>query len=247
MMFFKGFMLRGLYQTLRADGAVPAWTMVLFIALCIAASYFLGSLNFAVILSNKRYHDDIRNHGSGNGGTTNMLRTFGRLAAILTFVGDIAKGMVAVLIGSALLGVTFGGYMAAFFCMLGHMFPIFYKFKGGKGVATSIGAIFLLCPFVALIMILIFAIIVIGTKYVSLGSIMAALVFPVLLYRVNLIQDDAGWFVANNIGWGFDIIFAFLMMAMVVFMHRENIKRLLAGKESKISFNKKNKGEEDGK
>ena len=247
MMLFKGFMLEGLFQTLRADGTVPAWTMMIFIVLCIAAGYFLGSLNFAVMLSNKRYHDDIRNHGSGNGGTTNMLRTFGRLAAVMTFVGDIVKGMVAVLIGSALLGLTFGGHMAAFFCMLGHMFPIFYKFKGGKGVATSIGAIFLLSPFVALIMILVFAIIVIGTKYVSLGSIMAALIYPVLLYRVNLIQDEAGWFVANNIGWGFDIIFAFLMMVMVVFMHKENIKRLLAGKESKVSFKKKNKGEEDGK
>ncbi len=246
-MLFKGFMLRGLYQTLRADGLVPAWTMIIFIIGCIAMGYLLGSVNFAVMLSNKKYHDDIRNHGSGNGGTTNMLRTYGRLAALLTFVGDIAKGMVAVVIGSALLGLTFGGHMVAFFCMLGHMFPIFYKFKGGKGVATSIGAIFMLSPFVALIMILVFAIIVIGTKFVSLGSIMAALVYPVLLYRVNLIQDEAGWFVANNIGWGFDIIFSFLMMAMVVFMHRENIGRLIAGKESKVSFGKKNKGEGDGK
>ena len=154
--------------------------------------------------------------------------------------------MVSVVIGSALLGLTLGGHIAAFFCMLGHMFPIFYKFKGGKGVATSIGAIFMLSPFVALVMILVFAIVVIGTKFVSLGSIMAALLYPVLLYRVDLIQDEAGWFVANNIGWGFDIIFSFLMMVMVVFMHRENIKRLLEGKESKVSFKKKTKGEEDG-
>ncbi len=235
-MVFNGFMLRGLYQTLRASESVPQWTIILFIIGCISVAYLLGSLNFAVMLSNKKYHDDIRNHGSGNGGTTNMLRTFGKLAAILTFAGDIVKGMAAVTIGSALLGLTFGGHMAAFFCMLGHMFPIFYKFKGGKGVATSIGAIFLLSPFVALIMVIVFVIILLGTKYVSLGSIMAALIYPVLLYRVNLIQDGAGWFVANNIGWGFDIIFAFLMMVMVIFMHRENIKRLLEGKESKISF-----------
>ena len=246
-MIFNGFMLRGLYQTLRASDAVPAWTMIVFIIGCIVAGYLLGSLNFAVMLSNMRYHDDIRNYGSGNGGATNMLRTYGKFAAFLTFLGDILKGMVAVTIGSALLGLTLGGHMAAFFCMLGHMFPIFYKFKGGKGVATSIGAIFMLSPFVALIMILVFAIIVIGTKYVSLGSIMAALVYPVLLYRINLIQDEAGWFVANNIGWGFDIIFSFLMMVMVVFMHRENIKRLTSGKESKVSFKKKTKGEEDGK
>lgn len=246
-MLFSGFMLRGLYQTLRASDAVPAWSMVAFIVGCIVIGYLLGSLNFAVMLSNKKYHDDIRNHGSGNGGTTNMLRTFGRLAAFLTFVGDILKGMVAVCIGSALLGLTFGGHLAAFFCMLGHMFPIFYKFKGGKGVATSIGAILMLSPVVGLIMILVFVIIVVGTKFVSLGSVMAALIYPVLLYRINLIQDEAGWFVANNIGWGFDIIFAFLMMAMVVFMHRENIKRLIAGKESKVSFSKKNKGENNGK
>lgn len=246
-MLLNGFMLRGLYQTLMASGTLPVWTMVFFIIVCIAIAYLLGSLNFAVMLSNKKYHDDIRNHGSGNGGATNMLRTYGKLAAFLTFAGDIVKGMVAVVIGSALLGLTFGGHMAAFFCMLGHMFPVFYKFKGGKGVATSIGAIFMLSPFVALIMILVFAIIVIGTKYVSLGSVMAALLYPLLLHRVNLIQDEAGWFVANNIGWGFDIIFSFLMMAMVVFMHRENIKRLLAGQESKISFKKESKGEEDGK
>ncbi len=246
-MIFNGFMLRGLYQTLRSGEAVPAWTIIIFMIGCITIGYLLGSVNFAVMLSNRKYHDDIRNHGSGNGGATNMLRTFGKLAAFLTFAGDILKGMVAVTIGSALLGLTLGGHIAAFFCMLGHMFPVFYKFKGGKGVATSIGAIFMLSPFVALIMILVFVIIVIGTKYVSLGSIMAALLYPVLLYRVNLIQDEAGWFVANNIGWGFDIIFSFLMMAMVVFMHRENIKRLIAGKESKVSFKKKNKGEEDGK
>ncbi len=242
-MIFSGFMVKGLFQTLSERGSAPSWLLIVFTLFCIAIPYILGSLNFAVILSNLKYKDDIRNHGSGNAGATNMLRTFGKRAAVFTFLGDILKSMVSVVFGCFLLGLTMGGHMAAFFCMLGHMFPVFYKFKGGKGVATSIAAIFLLNPFVALIMILVFVIIVAGTKYVSLGSVMAALIYPVLLNRIN--EITASWFIANDTIWGFDGIFSFLMMAMVVYMHRENIKRIIAGTESKVSFGKKKKEEND--
>lgn len=242
-MIFSGFMVKGLFQTLSEKGGLPSWLFIVFTIFCIAIPYLLGSLNFAVIISNLKYKDDIRNHGSGNAGATNMLRTFGKRAAAFTFLGDILKSMVSVVFGCFLLGLTMGGHMAAFFCMLGHMFPVFYKFKGGKGVATSIAAIFLLNPFVALIMILVFVIIVAGTKYVSLGSVMAALIYPVLLNRIN--EITAGWFIANDTLWGFDGIFSFLMMAMVVYMHKGNIKRIIAGTESKISFGKKKKEQND--
>ena len=236
-------MARGLYQTLIEKGSAPSWLMIVFAVICIASAYLLGSLNFAVIVSKERYNDDIREHGSGNGGTTNMLRTFGNGAAVLTLIGDMLKAVVAVTIGTALLGLTLGGYMSAFFCVLGHMFPIFYRFKGGKGVATSAAAMLMLNPFVFLVILFIFVVIVAGTKYVSLGSVMAALLYPVILHTVDEITTE--WFVANNTIWGFDILFAFLMTVMVVFMHRSNIKRLLNGTESKISFKKKKKEEND--
>lgn len=243
-MIFNGFFVNGLYQYLAEKGNAPAWLMIAFVLVCIASSYLLGSLNFAIIVSNKRYKDDVRMHGSGNGGTTNMLRTYGKRAAVLTILGDMLKAVVAVTIGCTLLGLTFGGYLCAFFCVLGHVFPIFYRFKGGKGVATSAAAILMLNPFVFLVIIFVFAVIVVGTKYVSLGSVMAALIYPVVLHTVD--EITMSWYVTHNTLPGSDIIFAFLMMVTVVFMHRENIKRLISGTESKISFKKKNKDKDSG-
>lgn len=243
-MIFNGFMAKGLYRTLMEKGSAPEWIFIIFALVCIASAYLLGSLNFAVIVSKERYHDDIREHGSGNGGTTNMLRTFGNRAAVLTLVGDMVKAVIAVTIGCALLGLTFGGYLSAFSCVFGHVFPVFYHFKGGKGVATSAAAMLMLNPAVFAVILFVFVVIVVGTKYVSLASVMAALLYPVILHTVD--KMTTGWYVANNIPmWGFDLMFAFLMTVMVVFMHRENIKRLMNGTESKISFKKKNKGGEN--
>lgn len=243
-MIFNGFMARGLFYTLREKGDAPIWLMLFFVIVCMASAYLLGSLNFAVIVSKERYNDDIRGHGSGNGGTTNMLRTYGNRAAVLTLLGDMAKAVVAVTIGCALLGLTLGGYLSAFFCVLGHVFPVFYRFKGGKGVATSAAAILMLNPAVFAVILFVFVVIVAGTKFVSLGSVMAALLYPVILHTVD--KMTTGWYAANDIPmWGFDLMFAFLMTVMVVFMHRENIKRLMNGTESKISFKKKNRKEKN--
>ena len=167
---------------------------------CIAVailSYLLGSLNFGVILSKGIEKDDIREHGSGNAGTTNMLRNYGKKLAIFTILGDMIK--VAIAIGLSFLIVKLTNVydlmseanvdadmliksFSGFFCVLGHIFPCFFKFKGGKGVATAGGMVFIVDWKIALILLTIFIIIVAVTKYVSLGSIIIALLYPILIY-----------------------------------------------------------------
>ena len=219
-----------------------AWSpvvIVLGIVLCIVVPYFLGSINFAIILSRKMNNDDVRRHGSGNAGATNMLRTYGKRAAIMTIGGDMLKAAVSVLFGIFIFGNN-GGAIASFFVVFGHMFTIYFKFKGGKGVASAAMAILVLSPPTFAFMLAVFLIIAIGTKYVSLASIMAALIYPLLIYRM-----DAFFSIGEGAGTRF--IFALLTCCFVVFMHRENIKRLLAGTESKLSLGKsKKKKDKDG-
>jgi glycerol-3-phosphate acyltransferase PlsY len=137
---FKIFFSEGLFaHYLIAPAANETRAMLLFICaavLCMTVSYLLGSLNFAIIISGKTYRQDIRNHGSKNAGMTNMMRTYGKKAAALTLLGDMLKAVVSCLIGYALIG-QLGAYIAGLFCMIGHIFPVFYRFKGGKGVACA--------------------------------------------------------------------------------------------------------------
>ena len=211
------------------------------ILLCMVLPYLLGSLNFAIIISKIFYRDDIRKYGSGNAGTTNMLRTYGKLPAAATLLLDMSKGALSVLLGLLILGtgvyteegytsVFAGTYIAGLFAILGHMFPCFYRFKGGKGVATT--AVVVLCtnPFLFAILLLAFVIIVLGSKMISLGSVMCMLLYPVLLHRFSL-QDDT---ITQPQG----ILISFIIAALVIFMHRSNIKRIYQGKESKLSFKK---------
>ncbi len=210
------------------------------VILCILAGYFLGSINAAIIVSKLFYHDDIRKYGSGNAGLTNILRTYGKKAALFTLLGDVLKTALAVLLGRFIgfpltsisesgYFVSIGGYIAAMFAILGHTFPIYYRFKGGKGVLSAATAICMLQPLTFLFLFIIFVIIVAGTKFVSLGSVVSVMIYPVLLDRIN------GSSICN--------IFAFLIAAIVVYNHRENIKRLLAGNENKLSFGSKGKKE----
>lgn len=216
------------------------------VLLCIVIPYLLGSVNFGVIISNKEYNDDIRTHGSGNAGATNMLRTYGVKAAVLTMAGDMLKAVIAVGLGYFIVGTNvlltdeatgqvlrykdqFGAAIAGLFVMLGHMFPIFFKFKGGKGVATSAMVILMMSPITCLFCFLIFVIIVVGTKYVSLGSIMGLIFYPILLTAFSGGQNPTA------------CLMAVLMALAVVFMHRDNIKRLRDGNERKISLGKKKK------
>ena len=217
------------------------------ILLCIVVPYLLGSLNFGVMISRRQYKDDIRTHGSGNAGATNMLRTFGTKAGILTMAGDMLKAVVAVGLGYLIIGVNawvpgeggvpyrmvdqFGAAIAGLFVMLGHMFPIFFKFKGGKGVSASAMVILMLSPVTAVVCLVTFLIVVIGTRYVSLGSVMALSMFPIVLNAWSHAYDPP----RNATGCMISVV----MAVLVVFMHRENLKRLMNHTESKISFKKK--------
>lgn len=199
----------------------------LALAITAICAYLLGGLNFGIIISSMRYRDDVRRHGSGNAGMTNMLRTYGKKAAVLTLAGDVLKTVIALYLGCIIAGEdNFAPYIASIFCIIGHVLPIYYNFKGGKGVAVSAAAVLILDPVAFLILFLLFAIIVGFTKYVSLGSVICMLVFPLIMQNLN--------------GYGLHVIFSLIMGLIVVFCHRENIKRLLNHTESKISFKKKN-------
>ena len=212
-------------------------SLLLCVLIAIVLPYILGSLNFGIILSKIFFRDDIRNHGSGNAGTTNMLRTYGKRFAALTLVCDMLKGAISALLGALVLNPMAkspidGIAVAALFVVLGHIFPCFYRFKGGKGVATFAMVILITRPLIFSVLLLIFVIIVAGTRFVSLGAIIGALMFPILLNRLD-----------TNYGIGWYTLVSVFLAALVVFMHRYNIKRLLAGKESKVSFSKKKKEE----
>ena len=176
-------MYNGLLPMLIGDNGISIWLVVLFCVIAGAAAYFLGSMNFAVIISKYKFHDDIRRYGSGNGGMTNMLRTYGKAAAGFTLLGDAAKGAVSVLIGTLLAGEA-GAYIAGLCCVVGHSLPIYYGFKGGKGIVVTAVTILCLNPLVFLVLFILFALIVAGTKYLSLGSIIGVLIYPLLLNRM---------------------------------------------------------------
>ena len=138
-------------ETAAGGYQIPLIPHILAIILCAAIAYFLGSLNFAIIISKYKFHDDIRNYGSGNGGLTNMMRTYGKKAAAFTLLGDVMKAVVSVLLGMLIAGES-GAYLAGFFCVFGHSFPIYYGFKGGKGVLTTAAMVLCLDPLVFLIL-----------------------------------------------------------------------------------------------
>ena len=212
-------------------------SVALLAVLCLiggVAAYFLGSMNFAIIISKVKFHDDIRRYGSGNGGMTNMLRTFGKTAAAFTLLGDMAKAAVSVFIGSLLSGEA-GAYIAGFFCVLGHSFPCYYGFKGGKGIVVTATMLLCLEPVVFLILFTIFVILVASTKYLSLGSIIGMMLYPLLLNRMYSFLNHGqpeGMVPA---------LISILNAGLVIWLHRENLKRLWTGKENKFSLKKTNK------
>ena len=217
--------------------------IVLKFILVAVISYLLGSLNFGVILSRRMKHDDVREHGSGNAGSTNMLRNYGKLPALLTIIGDMAKVALAIIIALAIIktddlskhsafkdnaDVMIKSF-AGFFCVIGHIYPCFFKFKGGKGVAASGGMVFMIDWRIALILLSMFILTVIITKYVSLGSILMAIFYPVYTFAFYLSFPL--------------LIIAALFSVIVIIKHKENIKRLINHTESQISFSKKTEKE----
>ena len=216
------------------------FTFVLGILACTVIPYLLGSINPAILISREMYHEDIRSFGSGNAGSTNMLRTYGKKAAGLTFACDLGKAILACLWG--LLAWEMNGLaLAGFFVIFGHMFPVFEKFKGGKGVACLAGVVLItsiftnnwiapLVPFAFLFLAIVFIVVVIGTRYVSMASVMGAFLYPVLLHSLSN-PEQAGLCVAM----------AVLDACFVIYKHKENLKRIYNRTESKISFKKTNK------
>lgn len=203
-------------------------------------AYLIGSINFSVILSKKMAGFDVRQKGSGNAGTTNMLRSVGKKAAAITLICDILKGVVSIGI-AILVGYLFNAQnksilvqIAAIAVVIGHTFPIIFGFKGGKGVATSLGVLIMTNWQIGLICLAIAIIIMAITKMVSLGSCMAAIAFPLLTYFAANIFENAYIVKEGSSYFVYSIILAFI----VLFNHRSNIKRIITGKENKLSFKK---------
>ena len=220
--------------------------LILAILISAVLSYLLGSFNSSILVVRLLKHQDIREFGSHNAGLTNTLRCFGKGCAALTLVGDLAKGIFAVLLSKGiceLLGtgltaqndVHFIGYIAGIFAILGHVFPIYYHFKGGKGVLVGVSVFLGIDWKVFLCLIVIFAVVLAISKYVSLGSIIAAACCPVVTFLFQFWQrgDLPMWYLWLNTG------LAALMGAWVIYMHRTNIQRLKAGNENKFSFHSK--------
>lgn len=215
--------------------------MAAYIIMAIIA-YAIGSVNFSVILSKKMAGFDLREKGSGNAGTTNMLRTVGKKAAAITLILDVLKGVVSILIAMLIgnivegVGKEYLVQVAGIAVVIGHTFPIFFKFKGGKGVATSLGVLVMTNWQIGLTC-LVFAVVLMAlTRMVSLGSVSAAILFPVLTLTLSNNQNYT--VLAEGNDGGIYFIYSVLLAVIVVFNHRANVKRILEGKENKLSFKK---------
>lgn len=202
-------------------------SVILKLLACVVVSYLLGNISPAILIG-RAYGVNIKKEGSGNAGTTNVLRVLGKKAAAMTLVIDIGKGVLAVLIGR-FTGNLAGAGMSLDFAMacaiavfLGHIFPVFFKFKGGKGVATAFGALVTLNPALGFSALAIVLVVVIITRRVSAGSVCGAFCAPFLAYV--FVPEITGGII--------------VMAAIVIFKHRGNIKRLIKGEEPKLSFKK---------
>lgn len=218
--------------------------MKVFLAIIAAAGlgYFLGSLNFSIIVVRMMTGRDIRDMGSKNAGLTNTLRCAGKSCALFTLLGDLLKGIIAVALARGLCHLLHAGlmpgndthyigYIAGFFAILGHVFPIYYSFKGGKGVLVGAASFLAVDYKMFLALLAIFAVILALSKYVSLASIISTAYCPLATLLMSWLID----------GYSFGRSFLYLIMslpmaAMVIWMHRSNIQRLLDGNENKFSF-----------
>ena len=241
---FVEILQKGLYATVISPGATNM--PVLFLLPALLVGYLLGSLNSAVIVSSLLYRDDIRRHGSGNAGLTNMFRTYGKRAALLTLLGDILKTALAVFLGGFFFGfyyaqsLSFGymGYIMGFACVIGHIKPVFYHFHGGKGVLCTAVVALILAPPVFAVLLLVFILIVWLTRYVSLGSVVVAGLLPIA------IQGYMQTFLGQEHYDGALVLLSLLFTVVVVFCHRQNLIRLWNHQENKFSFHRHEDGED---
>ena len=213
--------------------------MIVYIIMAIIA-YLIGSINFSVIISKKVAGFDVREKGSGNAGTTNMLRAVGKKAAAVTLICDVLKGVVsigiAIILGNIVKDINreLLIQIAGIAVVLGHTFPVFFGFKGGKGVATSLGILLLSNWQIGLICLVFGIVLIILTRMVSLGSCTAAVLFPVLTLFIN---DHYTVLTEGKSGSTY-FIYSVILAIIVLYNHRSNIKRILSGTENKISLKK---------
>ncbi len=209
--------------------------MAAYIIVAIVA-YLLGSISFSVIISKKLAGFDVREKGSGNAGATNVLRSVGKKGALLTLLGDALKGVVAILFAILVGAIAKNAdksllvQIAGILVVIGHTFPIFFEFKGGKGVATALGVLLMTNWKIGLICLVFALVLMILTKMVSMGSVGAAILFPVLTLFIQsnyTVSDGSSYF-----------IYSIILAVIVAFNHRSNIQRILNGTENKISFKK---------
>ena len=199
-------------------------------------AYLIGSISFSVIFSKKMAGFDVREKGSGNAGATNMLRSVGKKAAVLTLLCDALKGVVAIIFAIIVGAIAKESdeallvQIAGILVVVGHTYPVFFGFKGGKGVATALGVLLITNWKIGLIC-LVFALVIMAlTRIVSAGSVVAAVLFPVLVLFMHTnytISEGSSYFV-----------YSIILAVIVLFNHRSNIKRILNGTENKLSFKK---------
>ncbi|MBE6635466.1 MAG: glycerol-3-phosphate 1-O-acyltransferase PlsY [Ruminococcaceae bacterium] len=225
-----------------------------FALISIAAGYLLGSINSAILVSRLKYGEDIRKFGSGNAGMTNMLRTYGKGAAALTALGDVMKTVIAIFIGCLLGGfgymggISVGGlycelplgYIAGFFSIVGHILPLYYGFKGGKGVLCTAAMALVLTPVEFAVLFVVFVLIVYFSRYISLGSVSVAFLYPMVVsFHIRLAFSGAN---AQN---GIMALITIVIAIIVIYCHRGNLKRISEGTERKLSIGSR-KGNGDG-
>lgn len=201
--------------------------------LAVVIGYLFGCFSTGLIVGKAFAKMDIRTKGSGNAGATNMLRTLGWVPGLLTVLGDVVKALLACWIGSLLLGRS-GAYLAGTGCVIGHDWPVFFGFRGGKGVASSFGVLIYTCPLIAVSVFVLEIAIIAITKIVSIASIAAAvlnIIMSIILLR----------------GEPLCLVCGLLLSCMLIFCHRANIGRLIRGEENKLDFKKINKLKKDGK
>ena len=228
-------------------GAAFIWQLIVIAMV----GYLIGSINLSIILSHLMGKGDIRNYGSGNAGTTNTLRTLGKLPALAVLLFDIFKGVIAIFAGVWLMGlgiqnmdpnhmdlaIEYAELVAGFFAILGHNFPIYYGFKGGKGIATSLGVILTIEPVIGFTCALFAIILILASRMVSLGSIFAAFLYPVLVCVLGETYSEE---LIYKIPY---CAFSILLGTLAIYRHRANIDRLLNGTENKLWKTKKEKAE----
>ena len=228
--------------------------VIICILLTMIISYLLGSCNSSIIVVRLLKHEDIREHGSKNAGLTNTLRCYGKLPALLTLIGDFAKGIVAVLISLLVFKLIIGencftspaewypevldkqsvGYISGIFSILGHIFPIYYGFKGGKGILVSCSILIVIDPMTFVIIIPFFALVLFITRYVSVASISAAVFYPILTFILHYFAEGEPMNICVA-----HVILVTCTSVLIIYMHKANIQRLRNGTENKFSFKKK--------